>query len=245
MFAPNTIKRFPEWLKRGAYEQAVWKWLSLVILIVLIVLVTMIVHRLTRRGISGRTVSDHLRRLSTPLALLLMSLVFDLANVQLSLTGWVSVGIAWISVAIRYFALTWFIWTGPMVVAESIISSPRIHDQSLNAHLLRLVARAFGIVAAIAIILYISNQLGAPLYGLVAGLGVGGLALALAAQPTIENFIGSLNLFADKPVRVGDFCRYGEDPTMDWQRIGYIESIGIRSTQIRGGKVALTHLKKR
>ena len=240
MFAPNTIKRFPEWLKRSAYEQAVWKWLSLVTLIVLIALVTMIVHRLARRGISGRTVSDHLRRLSTPLALLLMSLVFDLANVQLTLTGWVSVGIAWISVAIRYFALTWFIWTGPMVVAESIISSPRIHDQSLNAHLLRLVARAFGIVAAIAIILYISNQLGAPLYGLVAGLGVGGLALALAAQPTIENFIGSLNLFADKPVRVGDFCRYGEDPTMDWQRIGYIESIGIRSTQIRGLDHALT-----
>lgn len=240
MLAPSTIKRLPEWLKRSAHQQAMWKWVSLVVLIILIALVTMIVHRLARRGISGHAVSDNLRRLSTPLALLLMSFVLDLANGQLLLTGWVSGGIAWISVAIRYFALTWFTWIGPMVVAEAIISSPKIHDQSLNAHLLRLVARSFGIVAAIAIILYISNQLGAPLYGLVAGLGVGGLALALAAQPSIENFIGSLNLFADKPVRVGDFCRYGEDPTMDWQRIGYVESIGIRSTQIRGLDHALT-----
>jgi MscS family membrane protein len=41
-------------------------------------------------------------------------------------------------------------------------------------------------------------------------------------------------------VRVGDFCRYGEDPTLDWQRIGYIESIGIRSTRIRGIDHTLT-----
>jgi MscS family membrane protein len=68
----------------------------------------------------------------------------------------------------------------------------------------------------------------------VAGLGVGGIAIALAAQNTIEHFIGSLNLFADHPVRVGDLCRYGEDPTPDWKRIGIVESIGLRSTRIRG-----------
>jgi MscS family membrane protein len=69
---------------------------------------------------------------------------------------------------------------------------------------------------------------------------VGGIAIALAAQPSIENFIGSLNLFADQPVRVGDFCRYGEDPTPDWQRTGTVESIGLRSTRIRGIDHSLT-----
>ena len=121
-----------------------------------------------------------------------------------------------------------------MTVAEMIIASPKIHDQGLNAHLLRLLARTFGIIAVIAIIIYVSSQLGVPLYGVIAGLGVGGIAIALAAQPTLENFIGGLNLFVDRPVRVGDFCRYGEDPTLAWQRIGIVESIGFRSTQIRG-----------
>jgi MscS family membrane protein len=61
---------------------------------------------------------------------------------------------------------------------------------------------------------------------LLAGLGVGGLALALAAQPTLENLIAALTLHADRPVRVGDFCRFGDT-------LGIVEGIGMRSTRIR------------
>jgi MscS family membrane protein len=78
-----------------------------------------------------------------------------------------------------------------------------------------------------------ADRLGLPLYGIIAGLGVGGLAIALAAQPTIENLIGGLSLFADKPIRVGDFCKYGTD-------VGTVEAIGIRSTRIRGLDRTLT-----
>jgi MscS family membrane protein len=234
MISSHTIEGFPDWLKRGVYQQAVWKWIALVILIAVAAVVVVVIDRLARHGVSGHSVSAYLRRLATPLILLMIPLVLDMANVQLTLTGWVSGGVTWLAVAITYFAMAWILWTGSMAVAEVVISSPKISDNSLNAHLIRLVARTFGIVAVIAIIIYVSSQLGAPLYGLVAGLGVGGIAIALAAQPTIENFIGSLNLFADRPVRVGDFCRFGEDPTPDWQRVGTIESIGLRSTKIRG-----------
>ena len=58
--------------------------------------------------------------------------------------------------------------------------------------------------------------------------------MALAAQGSIKNFIGSLNLFGDKPVRVGDLCRCGEDVDENYQRIGVVEAIGMRSTRIRG-----------
>jgi len=78
-----------------------------------------------------------------------------------------------------------------------------------------------------------ANRLGIPVYGIVAGPGVGGLAIALAAQPTIENLIGGLNLFADKPIRVADFCKYGD-------AVGTVEAIGIRSTRIRGIDRTLT-----
>jgi len=60
----------------------------------------------------------------------------------------------------------------------------------------------------------------------LAALGIGGIALALGAQKTIENFVGSVTLIADRPIRVGDFCRVG-------QITGTIEKIGIRSTRIR------------
>src|SRR5262249_11290503 len=62
--------------------------------------------------------------------------------------------------------------------------------------------------------------------GLIAGLGVGGLAVALAAQKTVENLFGSVSLVADQPVRVGDVCRFGDT-------VGTIEDIGLRSTRVR------------
>ncbi|CAN5164781.1 hypothetical protein BH23BAC2_BH23BAC2_12750 [soil metagenome] len=60
----------------------------------------------------------------------------------------------------------------------------------------------------------------------LAALGIGGLALALGAQKTMENFVGSVSLIADQPVRIGDFCKVGTT-------VGTVEKIGMRSTRIR------------
>ncbi|MGD2056683.1 MAG: mechanosensitive ion channel family protein [Gammaproteobacteria bacterium] len=233
--APRTIEALPDWLKRGVFGQALWKWLALALMVALTVAVFLVIHRLSRCGISRQPVTVHLCRLVTPVTLLLLTpLVLDIANRELTLTGRVAEGLTLLADAVAYFSLAWIAWTGSQALAEAVISMPKIPEQSLNAHLLRLAARITGVAAVIAIIFYISSQLGAPLYGIVAGLGVGGIAIALAAQNTIEHFIGSLNLFADRPVRVGDFCRYGEDPSPEWQRNGIVESIGLRSTRIRG-----------
>ena len=61
---------------------------------------------------------------------------------------------------------------------------------------------------------------------IVAGLGVGGIAIALAAQKTIENLFGGVAVVSDRPVAVGDFCRFAD-------RMGTVEDIGLRSTRIR------------
>src|SRR6202035_2199170 len=58
------------------------------------------------------------------------------------------------------------------------------------------------------------------------GLGVGGLAVALAAQKTLENLFGGISIIGDRPVLVGDVCRFGD-------RTGTITHIGLRSTRIR------------
>ena len=71
-----------------------------------------------------------------------------------------------------------------------------------------------------------SAPLGYPVATVLAGLGIGGIALAFGAQKTIENLFGSISLAADQPFRVGDFVKV-EDFT------GNVERIGMRSTQIR------------
>jgi MscS family membrane protein len=61
---------------------------------------------------------------------------------------------------------------------------------------------------------------------MLAGLGIGGLAIALAAQKTLENLIGGVSLLIDKAVQVGDFCRIGD-------QCGTVEDIGLRSLKLR------------
>ncbi len=82
------------------------------------------------------------------------------------------------------------------------------------------------VVIVVLALLAVLQNLGLNVTGLLAGLGIGGLAVALAAQKTVENLFGGITVILDQPVRVGDFCRFGD-------RIGTVEEIGLRSTRIR------------
>jgi MscS family membrane protein len=61
---------------------------------------------------------------------------------------------------------------------------------------------------------------------ILAGVGVGGIAIALAAQKTIEDLFGGITVISDRPIMVGDACRFGD-------RTGTVMHIGLRSTRIR------------
>ncbi len=156
-----------------------------------------------------------------------------LALVQLNLIGGVGSAVGLAMTAVAYVAGAWMSWRFAPVVAEAIIAAPGISSESVDAHLIRVSARLVGVLGTMALLAVGADRLGLPVYGIIAGLGVGGLAIALAAQPTIENLIGGMNLFADKPLRVGDLCRYGD-------ALGVVEAIGIRSTRMRGIDRALT-----
>jgi MscS family membrane protein len=86
--------------------------------------------------------------------------------------------------------------------------------------------RAARIAIVVIGIIAILGALGVDVTTGLAALGIGGLALALGAQKTIENFVGSVTLITDQPIRVGDFCRVGDT-------MGTVEKIGMRSTRIR------------
>jgi MscS family membrane protein len=106
-----------------------------------------------------------------------------------------------------------------------------------NDHILREGRRGIGSVlpltervlkAGLALLatIFILQNLGFNVTGIVAGLGVGGLAVALAAQKTVENLFGGVSVVVDQPVRIGDMCKFGD-------KQGVVEEIGLRSTRIR------------
>jgi MscS family membrane protein len=87
--------------------------------------------------------------------------------------------------------------------------------------------RRLGKVAVLAVgVLVFLYAAGVNITAALAGLGVGGIAVAFAAQKTLENLFGGITITSDQPVRVGDFCRFGD-------QVGTVEDIGLRSTRIR------------
>ena len=81
------------------------------------------------------------------------------------------------------------------------------------------------IVVAVGLLAWLENY-GFEITTLVAGLGVGSFALALAAQKSIEDMFGALSLYLTEPIRVGEFFRFGD-------KLGVVEEIGLRLTRIR------------
>jgi MscS family membrane protein len=224
MIPMGWIERVPTWTTMPVLGQVLWKWLALLLLIVIAFAVLIAVFHLVGRKPWDGSVGSYLRYLLRPLALLLVTLlVGHLATQQINVTGAATRAPDYMLELAKGFAGVWGIWLTARWIAGALVATPR------EVSLMRLVVQAIGIFAAIALAFRIAHNLGIPVYGLVAGAGVGGLGIALAARSTLENFLGTLNLYADRPVRVGDFCRYGKEAAL-----GTIEEIGLRSTRIRG-----------
>ncbi len=112
------------------------------------------------------------------------------------------------------------------VVLDRIISRLDPRERALSYSLFPLIGRFIKICIFCVAALWTLSAWGYNTTTILAGLGVGGLALALAAQKTIENLFGGVSLITDRPVLVGDFCQFGG-------QTGTVEDIGLRSTRIR------------
>jgi MscS family membrane protein len=96
----------------------------------------------------------------------------------------------------------------------------------LDSHLISIIRRTIlTVIWAIGAVMAL-NSIGVDVRALLGGLGIGGLAFALAAQDTIKNIFGGITIFTDRPFRIGDRVKVDKFE-------GFVEDIGIRSTRIR------------
>lgn len=166
---------------------------------------------------------DHTRG---PLVALTTALVvaWGLPDLQLS-TGAASAasGIAWLVVG-----LTLVVTASRLVnlVAAYAAARAAATETKLDDQVIPLLRQATQVVVFALGALILLQNWGIDVAGLVAGLGIGGLAFALAAKDTIANVFGSLNIFLDKPFQIGDWIIVGGVE-------GTVEEVGFRSTRIR------------
>ncbi|MEQ8394414.1 mechanosensitive ion channel family protein [Thalassobaculum sp.] len=238
LIPPKAIETLPGWLKSNVLGLVTWKWLALALLALattaLIVLAQAAAGRL--RSIDGErsAVAASLIRLLMPAAIIvLIPIAVVVANGVIHVTEELGSPIRIAAETVVHLVGAWIAWVACVSVAEIIIASPRVAEGTLDAQVLRLCSRILGMVFAMTLILIGGEKIGLPLVGLIAGVGVGGLAIALAAQDTLRNVLGSLMIFFDQPYRAGDqIIVIGVE--------GVVENIGLRSTRIRQLNGSLT-----
>lgn len=225
MIPESWIFALPRWLRAPIYGQATWQWVTLAVLLVFGAALPWVLHRTTRRRHGLGT--WHWRNLATAIVVIAIARAeLYFIDRQIGITGDALIVINTLLWAVIFVAASVAVFAVGNGIAALIIASPRIKRESIDAHMVRISTRLVSFGVVFYIVIAGGQFLGIPLTPLLAGLGVGGLAVALAARPTLENLIGGVTLFADKPVRVGDPCVFNN-------RFGFVEEIGLRSTRIR------------
>jgi MscS family membrane protein len=124
--------------------------------------------------------------------------------------------------------ITWFVARLVKALLEEYLApkAEQTDFKRLDIHLMSIIRRtALGVIWSLGLVTALTNA-GLNVGALITGLGIGGLAFALAAQDTIKNIFGGFTIFTDRPFRIGDQIK------VDGFN-GFVEEIGIRSTRIR------------
>ena len=203
-----------------------WQWVYILLIIPLSFIVATILTRLIVLILRiTRVRADHyVLTLAGPLRIFILALAMWTISV---VTRSVLVNLFW-----TYAAFTLTI-IGAIWLAVSLIDMlvKRKHRQwagtpSGRVAMLQLIgklSKALAVIVGLLVVLYIA---GINITAALTGLGIGGIALAFAAQKTLENLFGGIMIISDQPIRVGDFCKAGAYS-------GTVVSIGLRSTYIR------------
>jgi len=223
----RVVGGLPEALRRPWLGTPIWKTIAIVLASLGLGLACAALHGLVARLRARSRAAQLLERAVLPTSILLATTVaLPVFLFQINPSGALADILTAVRTVVAHLAGAWLFWIGCRVAFEWIIRSPRIPDASLDANLLRLISNVLGFIGAVVIAAYGGQAIGVPIMSIVAGLGIGGLAMALALRPTLENLVGGVILYMDRPVRVGDYCRFGD-------QTGTIEAIGVRSTRLR------------
>ncbi len=249
LFAPETLRDVPAayreyapsfieaWLPtsfvQGYGERyRLWSWvvmaaagLAAVVIAALLWRLLAFFVRLAARRVPAVLAPSHVRTLLRPLYWLLLGVTLQVISGYL------------LTLRQRYLGgrlatllvITAATWLGVTLLSTSIgrwVRGLEHRGATERVALVRLTGRLLQAVAVVLGILILLGAVGINLTPILAGLGVGGIAVALASQKTLENLFGGMMVIGDSPIRIGHFCRVG---TMT----GTVEDIGLRSTRIR------------
>ena len=226
-------QQIPESLKRRDFLLQNWQWLGLFLIVLLGVvadkLVSFLLARLVNRW-KNRSRHSEYRQLSDqvlrPFGLTVMAVIWWLG---INLLGLEETALLVLLLAVKFLASLSGVWAAYRlvdIVAVYLLKRAHITDSKLDDALVPLIPRTLKIFVTVVGFLFIADNIDVDISSLLAGLGLGGLAFALAAKDMVQNLFGSVTVLMDRTFTVGDWIIVGSVE-------GSVERIGFRSTRIR------------
>ncbi|MBL3588231.1 MAG: mechanosensitive ion channel [gamma proteobacterium endosymbiont of Lamellibrachia anaximandri] len=223
----------PALLKKTVFLLENWRWLGIFFIVLFGVVADKLISLLLRRLVSRwrretrrlafRDISEDMLR---PLGLLAMSAIWW---VGITLLGLPESTMLVLLVAVKFLAALSGVWVayrlvdlvGGWLTERAMLTETRLDDA-----LVPLIPRTLKIFVTVIGVIFIADNMNINVSGLLAGLGLGGLAFALAAKDMVQNLFGSVTILLDRTFSVGDWI------VVDGKE-GAVERIGFRSTRIR------------
>ena len=231
--AHQVENKLPQSLVRNVFlGMPLWQWLALFAAIPVafaigwaVVLLLAIPRRLWLK-VRKRTNLHSYSRMSTPLLVTFSGLAHRVIAAYLGLPLLPRLyyyRIIGVLISIGFF---WFLLRATGLTMQRLRTHAVSAGRTGTGTLMMLGERLLKALVAIVAVLATLAIVGFNLTTVLAGLGIGGIAIAFAAQKTLENLFGGISVLADEVIRVGDFCRFGD-------RVGTVEDISLRSTRVR------------
>ena len=229
LLPPKWSQYLPAWSQsKQFYFQTIWQWGGLFLTVIVILALGWFFCRKWMSINRYKTIST--KNWGWAIILFIIGITIStglhIISIHIHITGPVLSFLKIVFPLLSYIFYSLGIFFAGRAIGQTIIDSPRIDPNGIHASLIMAVSVSVGAILAVYMVTIGLTYVGLSPVPLFAGLGVGGLAFALAARPTLANLIGGFMVLADRPYRIG-------------QRVlvknykGDIEKIGLRSTRIR------------
>lgn len=225
--------KLPEDLVKYAFlGMPLWQWLALIVAIPValaigwVIVLILAVPRLLYLKYKKQPDLRSYRRVSTPLLLFFATIAHRIIAGYFGLPllsrlyYYRTIGVF---VSIGFF---WFVLRVTGVTMQKLRIRAISAGRTGTGTLMVLGERLLNALVIVVGLLAVLSIMGFNLTTVLAGVGIGGIAIAFAAQKTLENLFGGISVLADEVIRVGDYCRFGD-------RTGTVEDISLRSTRVR------------
>ncbi|WP_083700428.1 mechanosensitive ion channel family protein [Shewanella sp. UCD-KL12] len=229
LFSKQLVESLPSSFNQLYGPLPAWQWLAILLVILSCKLCIQVCFMLGRRWNNHWQQKSIKWKLGKLLALvgivIILAVTRRVIDDGIWITGQVYQFFSSLFLIGQFFFISWLIMATFNYFA-TIFVFKKHQGRHVDSSLLIVIARIAGGLTIALLGIYVIEFMGVSISPILAGLGVGGLAVALAIRPVLENVINGLTLYADGGIKIGEMCRYGDN-------LGTIESIGLRSTRIR------------